>query len=276
MQTEDDRATLDPEDDALLLCLTQLVRGPLRRKKGPMQFEHLFVDEAQDLSPIELAVLLAQTTDEKSVTLAGDTAQRLFLDNGFSDWRSTLAHLSLEHVAIEPLRIAYRSTREILAAARYALGPLADPEPPLAPRSGAPVEAHRFPEAGAAVAFAGESLRSLFAREPLATVAVIARHPEQADVYYEGLRQSEVPYLRRVRAQDFAFRPGVDVTDVRQVKGLEFDYVLLVDASASTYPADEESRHLFHIAATRAAHQLWILVTGPVASPLIAPDTMVE
>ena len=80
--------------------------------------------------------------------------------------------------------------------------------PPRAPRSGAPVEAHRFPGTGAAVAFLAEALRPLFAREPRATVAVLTRHPEEADRYYEGLRRAEVPLLRRVRAQEFSFRPG--------------------------------------------------------------------
>src|SRR5204863_894863 len=192
-----------------------------------------------------------ETGPQGWITLAGDTAQRLFLDNGCSDWRTVLAQLGLSHVAIEPLRIAYRSTREILALARHAMGALADAEPPSAPRSGAPVEAHRFPATGAAVAFLAEALRPLFAREPRATVAIIARHPEQADRYHDGLARAEVPQLRRVRSQDFAFRPGIEVTDVRQVKGLEFDYVVLVEVNANTFGTDDESRHLFHIAATR-------------------------
>jgi DNA helicase-2/ATP-dependent DNA helicase PcrA len=102
----------------------------------------------------------------------------------------------------------------------------------------------------------------LLLREPRATVALLARHAEQADRYFEGLRRAEVASLRRVRAQEFTFRPGIDVTDVRQVKGLEFDYVVLLDVNASSYGGDDESRHLFHIAATRAAHQLWLIVTG--------------
>jgi DNA helicase-2/ATP-dependent DNA helicase PcrA len=53
----------------------------------------------------------------------------------------------------------------------------------------------------------------------------------------------------------------VDVTDVRQVKGLEFDYVVLAEANDASFPADDEARHLLHIAATRAAHQLWILTS---------------
>jgi DNA helicase II / ATP-dependent DNA helicase PcrA len=171
-------------------------------------------------------------------------------------------------VAVEPLRIAYRSTREIMDVAQAAMGPLADPDPPAAPRRGAPVETFRFPGVGAAVAFLAEALRELATREPRATVALLARHPEQADRYYEGLRRAEVPSLRRVRAQDFAFRPGVEVTDVRQVKGLEFDYVVMLDANDSSYGRDDEARHLFHIGVTRAAWQLWIVVTG-APSPLV-------
>ena len=92
-------------------------------------------------------------------------------------------------------------------------------------------------------------------------MAVIARYPSQAKVYYEGLRKAEVPKLSLVLDQDFSFSPGVEVTDIRQVKGLEFDYVILVDVNTDTYPNDDESRHLFHVGATRAAHQLWVVVT---------------
>jgi DNA helicase-2/ATP-dependent DNA helicase PcrA len=275
LSTEDETARLDSEDLALLLRISQIVRGPRRMGKRGTLLSHLFVDEAQDLSPTELAVLIAETTPERSITLAGDTSQRLFLDNGFSDWRTVLSYLSVPHVQVEPLRIAYRSTREILEVARFAMGPLADPDPPVAPRSGAPVEAHLFPGPGAAVGFLGEALRVLFAHEPRATVALLARHAEQADAYYDTLSRAEVPFLRRVRAQDFSFRPGVEVTEIRQVKGLEFDYVIMVDVNAATCPADDESRHLFHIAATRAAHQLWLIVTAS-PSPLIPKRLLQE
>jgi DNA helicase-2/ATP-dependent DNA helicase PcrA len=46
--------------------------------------------------------------------------------------------------------------------------------------------------------------------------------------------------------------------------------VVLVDVNASTFGTDDEARHLFHIAATRAAHQLWLIVTS-TPSPLIPP-----
>jgi DNA helicase-2/ATP-dependent DNA helicase PcrA len=264
---------LDHEDDALLLRLYQRKRGPLRRdRKTALLYEHIFVDEAQDLSPVEMAVLLDCVTPARSVTLAGDTAQRLLLDNGFTDWQGVLHDLGYRGVAVEPLKIGYRSTSEVLEFARAVLGPLADPEPPVATRAGAPVELHRFPDVGAAVAFLGEALRTLALDEPRASIAVVAREPERADLYYVGLRRAEVPRLSRVRAQDFSFKAGVEVTDIRQVKGLEFDYVVLVDVTASAYPVNEESRHLLHIGATRAAHQLWLIAAAEPSRLL--PDSM--
>ncbi|MDD9970600.1 MAG: AAA family ATPase [Myxococcales bacterium] len=267
---ESGEVVLDWEDDALLLRLWQQARGPLRRNKEPLRYEHMFVDEAQDLSPLELSVVLGTVASE-SVTLAGDVAQRLYMDNGFSDWDSVLGRLGFAHIEIEPLRISYRSTRQIMDFANDLLGPLRPARPGEANRDGVPVELFQFAHTGDAVGFLSESLRALAGAEPLASVAVIARTPEQAAEYAAGLTRAEVPNVRLIADQDFPFRAGVDVTDVRQVKGLEFDYVVLVEASAASYPIKDEARHLMHIAATRAAHQLWVLASDR-PSPLLPQE----
>jgi DNA helicase-2/ATP-dependent DNA helicase PcrA len=206
----------------------------------------------------------------RSVTLAGDVQQRMLLDNGFSDWNTVLGELGFAHVEIEPLKLSYRSTHEIIEFARAVLGPLASADAPAATRHGAPVELFLLAHVGDAVAFLSEALRDLGSNEPQASVAVVARFPEQADVYYQALVRSEIRGVRRVAEQDFSFKPGIDVTDVRQVKGLEFDYVVLVDVTDAAYPDDDEARHLLHIAATRAAHQLWILTSGKPSNLLPA------
>src|SRR5690606_948850 len=100
-QDLEERATLDREDDTLLLRLLQRTRGVLRRgqnAKEALVYEHVLVDEAQDLSPVELAVVVDTLSRGRSVTLAGDTAQRLHMDNGFTDWKTVLGELGLEHV----------------------------------------------------------------------------------------------------------------------------------------------------------------------------------
>jgi DNA helicase-2/ATP-dependent DNA helicase PcrA len=270
-------AALDLEDDTLLLRLSQKLRGPLTRgvsSREPVLYEHILIDEAQDLSPVELAVVLGTVSQAESVTLAGDVQQRLLMDNGFSDFESTLERMNLKHVEVEPLKLSYRSTHEIIEFSRAVLGPLASADAPEATRSGAPVELFCFGHTGNAVAFLSEALRELMNDEPKASVAIVTRFPEQADTYFAGLTRAEVPRLRRIADQDFPFKPGIDVTDVRQVKGLEFDYVVLVEVSEGSYPNEDEARHLLHIGATRAAHQLWVVVSGK-ASPLL-PENLLE
>jgi len=269
---EGEDPTLDPEDHALLLRTWQALRGPLVDSDAkPIRFAHIFVDEVQDASPIELRVLLELTGADRSVSLAGDVAQRMLDeadDRGEFDWNALLDDLGIPHTRIEPLRVSYRSTAEITHFARTILGPLAHDAVPQTTRHGPPVELFQFASAGESVAWLSEALKQLARDEPDANVAVIARFPQQADVYFEGLSRAEVPGLRRVANQDFSWDPGVDVTDVRQTKGLEFDEVILIETTASSYPVSPQARHTLYIGATRASHQLWC-VTSDVPSELV-------
>jgi DNA helicase-2/ATP-dependent DNA helicase PcrA len=65
-----------------------------------------------------------------------------------------------------------------------------------------------------------------------------------------------------VEAQDFTFAPGVEVTEIPQAKGLEFDYVILVEAGAQHFANNSVARRLLHVGATRAVHQLWVTSVG--------------
>jgi DNA helicase-2/ATP-dependent DNA helicase PcrA len=259
---------LDAEDDALLLRIYQLQRGPLQGAKGPLAYEHLMVDEVQDFSPLELAVLLDTTSKQRSVTLAGDTAQAIAPEHGFSNWAELLDDLGIAHERVEPLRVSYRSTREIVELAEHVLGPLQGDVRPVAPRAGAPVEAFGFGSAGECAEFLSHALKELVRAEPEASVALLARHPEQALLYYDALARAEVPALSLVADQDFSFTAGIDVTDVRQTKGLEFDIVILLDVNESSYGTGDDARRLLHVAMTRAAHQLWVTYTA-TPSPLL-------
>jgi ATP-dependent DNA helicase UvrD/PcrA len=278
--------SLDLEDRALLLRLYQVMRGPILDMHGSaLSVAHLFVDEVQDASPIELKVLFdvaagsharAQEPADPSklsVTLAGDFAQRMREDDDEHvafDWDETMRQLGVPAGAgmLEPLKVSYRSTAEITTFARGVLGPLAHEAEPIAPRQGPPVELFTFMSAGEAVAFLADALRELASSEPDANVALLARFPQQADIYYEGLTRAEVPNMRRIRKQDFTWERGFDVTDVRQTKGLEFDEVILLETTASSYPETPQARQALYVGATRAAHQLWC-VASEVPSKLV-------
>ncbi|MBA2322116.1 MAG: ATP-binding domain-containing protein [Deltaproteobacteria bacterium] len=264
-------ASIDQEDEALLLRAHQLRAGPLRsRKGGPLTFRHIAVDEVQDFTPLEVRVLIGCLDAHRSITLAGDTQQHVMKDAGFTSWTTFFSHLGLEGVAVDTLRVAYRSSRPIVQFSLALLGDLReDEEAPLVTREGPPVELFQFTDTGAAVAFLVDVLRQLQRDEPLANIAILCPNAETATVWASGLIGSEVPRVRRVEGHGFSFAPGIEVCEIEQVKGLEFDYVILADVSASQWWDSAASRRTLHVGATRAIHQLWLVSIGR-PTPIIA------
>ena len=262
---------LDEEDDALLLRAWQLRVGAFKAKGGgTLRFAHIAVDEVQDFSPMEISVLIGMCDKNQCVTLAGDTQQHILEKGGSLKWHDLLGGLGIVSTELSTLRISYRSTQPIAAFSRAVLGPLAeDNEAPATMRDGPPVEVLTFAEHGACVDALGLTLRALMRAEPDAAVALIALDEATARLYYDGLDRMEVPGLRLVEEQSFAFAPGIDCVDVAQVKGLEFDYVVVLNASEGVWTGRPHHRRLLHVAATRAVHQLWITCVGDPALPVV-------
>jgi len=250
--------TLDPEDLPILLYLAALRGGAPGRKTA-----HLVIDEAEDVSLFELFVL-GRHLAGKSVTVAGDESQQTFAS--YAGWPEALRALGVERAATVRLETTYRCPRPIAELARRVLGPLAPAAPPRAGRDGSPVARFDFPTEAHAHLFLVGAIRDLVEREPEASVAVVANGPDVARAFHRLL--ADMPEARLALDGRFTFRPGVDVTDVDGVKGLEFDYVVIPDASARAYPDSDDARRRLHVAVTRAAHQLWIAAPG-TPSPLL-------
>ena len=102
----------------------------------------------------------------------------------------------------------------------------------------------------------------------MASVAVLTPSPVASDLYFEGLEKAELPRMRRIRNGEFPFKAGIEVTEVTQVKGLEFDYVVVLDVDIPIYRDTPAARRMLHVAATRAIHQLWMMSVG-TPSPLV-------
>ena len=264
-------AEIDAEDDTLLLRCWQLRVGPLRAKgRRPLRLRHIAVDEVQDFSPIEVQVLLGCLDRRGSITLAGDTQQHIVENSGFISWTDFLQHLGVKGQEVETLKINYRSSAQITQFAFDVLGDLReDDEVPPSSRQGPPVELFRFDDTGACVFFLAEALEALRSSEPMATVAIITPSPEISTAYHAGLERAEVSKIRLIRDFNFTFSPGIEITELEPCKGLEFDYVILLDVNAAHYPDTPRARRALHVASTRAIHQLWVISTA-TPSPLIA------
>ena len=265
-----DAETIDVEDLAVVFALHRRMTGGDRTEHGALsQYQHVLLDEAQELAPIELELLGRAVAPGGAVTVAGDERQQVDPTSTFVGWPGTLAELGVEEPAIVTLAASYRCPQTVEDVARAVLDPRVGSRPQ--PR-GAPVVCARHEHLGPLVAALGDGLAALLQDDPRLTAAVVCRHVETARRLHALLRHA-VP-ARLVIGGEFTFRPGVDVTTVHEVKGLEFDVVAVPDVDAASYADAPESRRALYVALTRAVHQAWLLAAGPWSRVL--PAWLVE
>ena len=258
---EDIAGTIDVEDFAVLMELFHYKTGDAYPKFDRLlKYHHIVLDEAQELADIELAVISRALDESACVTICGDAAQQIDPSTTFRSWENQLQQLGLPGITPCHLTTNYRSTRQIADFAHAILGEHAPPQRLKVLKDGPEVKVSIYPNEGCAALDMIEELTHLMTREPTASVAVIAREFIPALGVYDILKN--VPGVRFVEDGAFEFRPGIDITDVAQVKGLEFDYVIIADASYGIYKNRAEDRRILHVAATRAIHQLWVVAIG--------------
>lgn len=241
----------DFADAALMMRLGQLVSARVQGFRVPwyQALAHIVVDEAQDLSAPAVRVMLDAADEHRSVTLAGDPAQTLYEAGVHGVFSGDTFDGAL---VLDQLPIGHRSTRPIMELALAASGH-SDPALLDRTRPGLPVIwQQREAARGASVAAAIQVFRE---RRPKALVAVLTRTKGEAERWAKDLDAHLPDRVRLGRRDSFAFEPGVVVSNVHQVKGLEFDGVVLVEPGAYA----DRDRNLLHVAITRAADQLWVV-----------------
>ena len=257
--------SIDIEDFTLLIHLERLKLGKEFNWLRPCL--HLLVDEAQELSPLELEVLALSLKNKGALTVAGDEAQAIDASSHFAGWDKTMEHLGVKKARQQRFMTAYRSTKAITDFAHRCLGEHAPKVPPKALKQGVDVALSLFPNEGHAMLQVAEALTDLVLEEPQAYIAVIAKEAAGARRIFQALK--EVPKVRLAEDGAFSFVSGIEVTSVSEVKGLEFDYVVIPDASFDVYKDTPKARRQFHVAATRAIHQLWVVAVGK-GSPIVS------
>jgi len=244
---------MDYEDLPLLLLLLEMKSGPLPIKT----FKHILLDEAQELSPVELMVIKNGLREKGNFTIAGDAAQQIDPTISFKGWDTLVSHLGKELTDTTLLNVSYRSPKEVVEFAYHVLGPLAPDEPPVSTKIGGPVLKTQVQHRAHASLVLNDALTELTTRENKASIAIICDKVETAKDFYEEL--ADIGNVRLVLEDDFSLRPGIDITTTDQIRGLEFDYVIIPDADKENYPVTSKARKRLHLASTRAIHQLWVL-----------------
>lgn len=188
-------------------------------------FGHVIVDEAQELSEMDWRMVLRRVPS-KSMTVVGDLAQTAS-PAGAREWSGRFGPLVDDRWTHRTLTVNYRTPAEIMEVATRLLPPAA-PRPESVRRTGNPPWTRRVDDLASAVKTAVDELPRG------GTHAVVSA----VDV------------------------PGVATLHPLQVKGLEFDHVLLVEPAAVT------ATNELYVALTRATQSLGILHTAGLPEAL--------
>lgn len=222
---------------------------------------HVVLDEVQDYSPCHFEVLQL-LFPRAGLTALGDLHQSVH-PYASIDYESMLDILGRQKSTFVELTRSYRSTEQIT---RFTRAMLDDGERiEFIAREGSKPLVICAESEDALMSAVETRVRDLRAAGT-ESIAVICRTAADAQRVHKQLRHAGRITLVTRRAT--AFEAGAVVIPAYLAKGLEFDAVLIYDASDSVYNRKRELK-LLYTACTRAMHHLFIYYTGHI-SPLLS------
>ncbi|CAB4731714.1 unannotated protein [freshwater metagenome] len=230
-----------------LLVMDEL-RSLLSAPRPQRTWDHVVIDEAQDLSPMQCRAV-ARHCPDGSFTVLGDLAQGTTPWSA-PTWRRQLLHLGHSDAEVLELTRGYRVPTEVLQVANALLPHLDVHVPPATSmRSGGRCSAH-------AVARSDDLSTT--------TQALVERLLALPGL--TGVISSTA--IIDLLGEDLAPDPRLHLVPAHLVKGLEFDHVVVVEPAALLErDADLGLRHLY-IAVTRAVMTLDLVHSAPLPDAL--------
>ncbi|MBC1804663.1 UvrD-helicase domain-containing protein [Listeria booriae] len=227
----------------------------LTRLKTNTQIKHLFIDEAQDYSPFQFFVL-QQLFPSARMTILGDIHQAIYMHTLNSATLFSGEEVQTDNTEKIELHKSYRSTRQIVDFTRHLLAVDLAIEP--------------FERDGEKPSFVlcmdgqerDEQLRhtlSGLVGKEYGTIAVICKTAAESASMYELL--SPAFDVQLATEHSYSYDSGIIVLPAYLAKGIEFDAVIIPDASAHNYEKSFE-QNLFYTACTRAMHELVLFAVG--------------
>lgn len=256
-------ARSEPWTDADLALIDQaveLISGTART------YGHVVVDEAQDLSPMQVR-MLARRCPAGSVTVLGDLAQATGVW-GRDDWRETVVHLpqpkGWQH---RDLRLGYRAPGRVLDLASRLLpeaAPAIDPTTSIRPGRTEPAIIATVDTPAAVVDAAVAEAARLTALHP--SLAMVVPHA-LAPALAQALGRSGLDWADADRT---GLGHPVSLVPAQEAKGLEFDAVVVVEPAAIAAELDDPRRglRLLYICLTRPTQHLSVVHGRPLPAAL--------
>ncbi len=183
-------------DDILIHCGRMLQRDRNAAEAFRWSFRHIFVDEFQDVNPLQFALLKVFCGNDPHLCVVGDSRQAIYAWNGADSSYLDDFSVHFPEAEVVSLRQNYRSTPEILRCASAVL-PTHDSLEPTLPSGPAPSIVNHVDDKAEARAIARALRNKHGGRTKWKDMAVLVRTNAQVALLAEALTDAEVPVTAR-------------------------------------------------------------------------------
>ena len=223
-------------------------------------------DEAQDFGDFSfyaLKCLLKNAT----FSIFGDLAQSIYQYRGIENWKEVVNNTFKDNCEMKYLLKSYRTTTEIMNSANNITNYIKlDVAKPVI-RHGKNVKYIDYNNDDEQINTI-KSILKQYKENEYKTVAVICKNEEEATFINKKLQNDNIK-IKNITDSDTQYNGGICTIASYLAKGLEFDGVIVANASEEEYNSSKDiDMKLLYVSMTRPLHELNVLYKNNIVKPL--------
>ncbi len=254
----------DFEDLAALLYIKALTSPDRNYEK----IRHVVIDEAQDLGEFNFYTL-KKVLPSATFSIFGDLAQSIYDYRGIDNWNDVNRTMFDNEGEIVNFNKSYRTTAEIMEAADDVAESIGLNRSDLVVRHGEDVNLTEVEQEKNIASHIADKIQE-YKEKGYKTIAVISKTDLLSNSINDELASVGVDIPNVTANDDLSDEKFRICTISNQLgKGLEFDAVIINNASEENYSSDNDlDMKLLYVAITRALHELDIVYAENLTKPL--------
>lgn len=230
------------------------------------QYKQVAIDEAQDFGDFSFFALKSLLKNA-TFSIFGDLAQSIYQYRGIKDWKTVMEDTFSEKCEMKYLLKSYRTTTEIMNSANHITNYINLNVAKPVIRHGKNVNYWKYRNQEEQIHTIKTILKQ-YKENQYKTVAIICKEEEEATDIYNKL-QAENREIHNITDSDTQYKGGICIITSYLAKGLEFDGVIVTNASEEEYHSKKKiDMKLLYVAMTRPLHELNVLYHNSIVKPL--------
>lgn len=248
------------EDLGALLYLYYRIYG----SSNFFDIRHAVIDEAQDFGELNFYVL-KKLMPNSTFSIFGDLAQSIYEYRGINNWNEVIDITFKNECELKYLKKSYRTTTEIMNSANNIIRYIGMTESEPVIRHG--VEVNYIKLNNNKIKYISNIINK-YLEKGYKSIAIICKDCEESNYINSKLKEQGIE-VSNITNLDLEYNGGICTITSYLAKGLEFDGVIISDASEGIYDSSKKiDMKILYVAMTRSLHELNILYNNELVIPL--------